>query len=228
MWQVLKAELRYSAPLVSILLAILIPVLIIFALFGGEEIEKSQPAVLVLLWAVAVILIVFSLLMGSKIKKDRWLSLLPLPLRTIGLVRLYFVTVVWTVLFISFWAIHLIFHFHILQMETLWRMLSLTGIVLSVNALYVLSRDLPFKIRRKSRILFFHNDEYPSIIITLMLILVFTFPVGVDVLGLSKNTQTALLSFYSSWPGALILNQCWLALYGLSIYIFTHRRTYVA
>jgi hypothetical protein len=150
MWRLLRTEITYNRILLTILLGLYMPLLAVFAIFGGEEIAKSQPGIMGLMWALSVMFSVLYMIDQSKTRRVRLFMEAPIKPAAAAGTRMLLFLVFWGGLSAGFWAVHLVFHSRLFQWETLWGFLSLTGIVMFTHAGYMLAQDVRyFSIERR-------------------------------------------------------------------------------
>jgi len=203
MWRLLLTEIEYNRTLLTALWAVYLPLLVIFALFGGDEISRSQPGVMVLMWALGVIFSVFYMMDLSKTRRIRYFLSAPLRPGAVSMAKILIFLAFWGTLSAGFWTVHLLFHSGLFQWETLYGFGSLTGIALFIHACYLMAHDVKFTMTRR-RIFKVQAGEFAGSLIPAALLLGFGlvfFAQGV----FAPGVRAAGVRFFSSSLGGLLL-----------------------
>jgi len=142
MWQLFKSLSEYSKFILIASMSVVTMVSAVFVFIGGRDLDHSIPAYRSTLFAATAVVWLYSILNLHKEKRDRFHTLLPISVKQIGMVRVFFLITFWMALLVMFFLSNLIIgntqSFSIL----FWDVMSLTGFVLMVNAAPFLHRDL--------------------------------------------------------------------------------------
>jgi len=228
MLNILKAEIKDNLLLLVIpYILVLLPIFInIYQDWPTAEFDLR--AIKSMMGVGIIFIILLRLVNISKNKKDRFHFLLPLSVRKIAITRLCFAITIWLSFLIFYWIgsstakpyrIDLIF----------WEALSITGFILITNAFVFIYRDITSVFYGK-----FKNNVsvilYNFMIIIGYLIFYLLFSITIPYFDFLKHLvpfQIEGAEFSSSLTGTIFFNVIGLGLSSLSIYVFTHRKSYL-
>lgn len=142
MWKIVKNELKYSRQTIFALVLVMLVFLIVWIIAGRENPDNSYPALRMVFLNMMLILWITNIARQYKEKTIRIHQLLPLSGWKIGLTRLLtFPLVALNTLFV-FALVILLAKPGFVQPVIVWDWLMLAGILLLVNVLPYLHRDL--------------------------------------------------------------------------------------
>lgn len=222
MWRLLQTEILYNRVLLTVLWVIFLPLLTIFALFGGEEIVKSQPGIMGLMWALSVVFSVFYMMDMAKTRRSRLFLSVPLKPTAVSGARILIFLLFWGSLSAGFWTVHLLFHARLFEWETLFAFLSLTGTVIFIHACYMLARDVKYTLtsRRIFRVPLGEliGGLLPAVLLILFVVVFFGRGTFADKIGAEGQI------FFASLQGGVLFLMLGLTLSILDIVVFSLRR----
>lgn len=151
MWRIIKAELKYDRLRIGLFL--LFCVAAFLTIWLGVKWERNRVPMVMLMVLVLSLSGVYA---GEKTrtiqKRDRLHLLFPVPLWQIGLTHILYpffvLSIIYLLLFLSVLAARPLVNYE-LTMPSVSHMLTLTGLVLIVNAVILLHRDLWMTFTRK-------------------------------------------------------------------------------
>ena len=226
MWKLLKAQIQYNKIILIIVYLIFLPICITFVVQGWQEMDKSFPALRAVLMATTAMLFLFNIVRLQREKRDRFHFLVPLNIWKIAVSRVLQIILFWlSVLSLVLFAF--VSRPSIFDLKILWDLLSLTGFVLVLNAAPFIYRDLSFCFQAKSK------KVVLVIVYTLMImagyLLFMLFVVSAESISLSSDlvlVKKGFSSFINTFMGALFFNLCGIILTGISLFVFSKRKTY--
>lgn len=226
MWKILKAQIDYNKIVLAVSYLVFLPIYISFIVQGWQEIDSSFPALRAVLLAVTAILLLFNIIRLQREKRDRFHHILALSPWKLGISRELLIIIFWiSVLFLVSFAF--VLRPAIFDLKKLWDLLSLTGFVLIMNAAPFLYLDLNFCFQARSK------KVALVIIATLMIIalyfLLMLFIISTGAFSISDSLlsiRNEFSNFIHSGMGALCFNLCAMLITGLSVLVFSKRRTF--
>jgi hypothetical protein len=227
MLKILKAQIQYNKIILIISYLIFLSVYVSFVVQGWQEFDNSFPALRAVLMATTAMLFLFSIIKLHREKRDRFHHILALNIWQLGISRVLQIITFWfSLLLLVLFAFLL--RPSIFDLKILWDLLSLTGFVLVLNAAPFIYRDLSYCFHSKSK------KVVLVIIYALMILagylLFMLFVVSVGSISLSRDlvlVKKNFSSFINTFSGALSFNLCGIILTGISIYVFSKRKTYI-
>ena len=226
MWKILKAQIEYNKIVLIISYLIFFSIYISFVVQGWQEMDNSFPALRAVLMATTSMLFLFNIVRLYREKRDRFHHILSLSIWELGISRVLQVIVFWmSLLFLVFFVF--VLRPSIFNMKILWDLLSLMGFVLVLNAAPFIYRDLSYCFHSKSKKVVLVIAYALMILAGYLLFMLFVVSVGSislssDLVLVKKNFS----SFINTFSGALFFNLCGIILTGISLYIFSKRKTY--
>lgn len=151
MWQIIRAEMNYDRLRIGLFLFFCVAVFLV--IWVGVMWERNRIPMIMLMVLVLSLSAVYAGERNRTIqKRDRLHILLPIPLWQIGLTHLMYpiclLLIIYFLLFVSV-LVARPFVDYALRMPSLAHMLTLTGLVATVNAVILLHRDLRMTFSRK-------------------------------------------------------------------------------
>jgi hypothetical protein len=226
MWKLLRAQILYNKVVLIIVYLIFMSIYISFIVQGWQDIKSSFPALRAVLVATTAMLFLFNIVRLQREKRDRFHLLVPLNIWKIAVSRLLQIVMFWlSVLSLVLFA--LVLRPSIFNVKIFWDLLSLTGFVLVMNVAPFIYRDLSYCFQAKSKkvVLVF--------VYTLMIfagyLLFMLFVVSAESISLSSNlvlVKKGFSSFINTFIGAFFFILCGIISTGLSLYVFSKRKTY--
>lgn len=226
MWKILKAQLQYNKVILIISYLIFLSVYVSFVVQGWQELDNSFPALRAVLMATTAMLFLFSIIKLYREKRDRFHHILALNIWQLGISRELQIIVFWfSLLFLVLFAFAL--RPSIFDLKILWDLLSLTGFVLVLNAAPLIYRDLSYCFHSKSK-------KVVLVIVYALMILAgylmfMLFVVSADSISLSSDlvsVKKGFSSFINTFRGALFFILCGIISTGISLFVFSKRKTY--
>ena len=226
MLKILKAQIQYNKIILIISYLIFLSVYVSFVVRGWQELDNSFPALRAVLMATTGMLFLFSIIKLHREKRDRFHHILTLNIWQLGISRVLQITTFWlSLLFLVLFAF--VLRPSIFDLQILWDLLSLTGFVLVLNAAPFIYRDLSYCFHAKSK------KVVLVIVYALMILagylLFMLFVVSAESISLSSDlvlVKKKFSGFINTFRGALIFNLCGIIFTGISLYIFSKRKTY--
>lgn len=225
MWKILKAQLQYNKFILIFGYLIFLNVYAPYVI-QGWRVENSFSALRAVLIATTAMLFLFSNLKFHREKRDRLHHMLALKIWQLGISRMLQIITLWfSFLFLVLFAFML--RPSILDLKILWDLLSLTGFVLILNAAPFIYRDLTYCFQKKSA-------KVVLVIVYVLMILAgyflfMLFVVSARSISLSSDlvlVKKNFSSFINTFRGALIFNFIGIIFTGVSLFIFSKRKTY--
>lgn len=142
MWSLLEAEIEYRKTAGLVLLSLSGILLLGVLIFSWESWNKDGVTIGALLVTVTAVFWVMCLLDTSNEGRVQQWTALPLPLRTLGLTRSLTPVLFWALACSIFWVAYLLLRSSQFEAIQVWFYGSLTGFVLTANALFLIYSDL--------------------------------------------------------------------------------------
>ena len=226
MWKILKAQLQYNKIILIISYLIFLSVYVSFVVQGWQELDNSFPALRAVLMATTAMLFLFSIIKLHREKRDRFHHILALNIWQLGISRVLQIMAFWLSLLLLVLFVFVL-RPSIFDLKILWDLLSLTGFVLVLNAAPFIYRDLSYCFQAKSQ------KVVLVIVYALMILagylLFMLFVVSAESISLSSDLvllKKNFSSFINTFKGAVFFNLCGIIFTGISLYIFSKRKTY--
>ena len=226
MWKLLKAQIQYNKIILIIVYLIFLPVFIAFVVQGWQEMDKSFPALRAVLMAATTMLFLFNIVRFQREKRDRFHFLVPLNIWKIAVSRLLQIIIFWlSVLSLVLFAF--VLRPAVFDLKILWDLLSMTGFVFVLNAAPFIYRDLSFCFHSKSKKVVLVIAYALMILAGYLVFMLFVVSVG----SISLSSDLVLVkkgfsSFINTFMGALFFILCGIISTGISLFIFSKRKTY--
>ncbi|HEX9973567.1 MAG TPA: hypothetical protein VGD14_15960 [bacterium] len=226
MWKLLKAQIIYNKIVLIVGYVIFGSAFIAFVIQGWQEMESSFPALRAVLLAATATLFLFNTVRLQREKRDRFHHILSLSVWELGISRVLQIILFWLSL-LSLVLFAFVLRPSTFELKILWDLLSLTGFVLVMNAAPYIYRDLSLCFHAKSK-------KVVLVILYVLMILVgyflfMLFVVSAESISLSSDlvlVKKGFSSFINTFKGALFFNLCGIILTGISLYVFSKRKTY--
>ena len=226
MWKILKAQIIYNKIILIIGFILIVSVFIPFVVQGWQEMNNSFPALRAVLLAATAMLFLFNIVRLQREKRDRFHHILPLSNSELAISRLLQIIIFWlSLLFLVLFAF--VLRPSIFDLKILWDLLSLTGFVLVLNAVPFIYRDLSYCFHAKSK------KVVLVILYALMILagylLFMLFVVSAESISLSDDlvlVKKGFSNFINTFRGAAFFNLCGIILTGISLFVFSKRKTY--
>lgn len=224
MWRLLKAEVSYDRLRIGLFLFFCM--IAFLTIWLGVKWERNRVPMIMLMVLVLSLAAVYA---GEKTrsiqKRDRLHVLFPVSLCKIGMTHLFYPVIVllimYFLLFVSVLAARPFVNYS-LTMPSFSHMLTLTGLVLIVNAVILLHRDLRMIFSRKPQRLLIFVFWFVVYIGALLPFYVVTNFLGV--FGENTPAQNILTRLLESFTGFMAAG---LLLSALSLVVFIKRKSYV-
>lgn len=228
MWRILRAEICYNKIIVGITCGIALFIIIVNSVRGWPNPTLNLRGTKAIMTVAVAVACFVSFLKFFKEKRERYLSILPLSIKEVGVSRLLFMGIVWLSLVLLFligsstaqpyWVDNII-----------WDTLSLTGFIMMINAYIFIHRDLTIRFQDRYQKLIL-MILYSILIIMGYLVWYLLFTVAIPYFKFLEP----LNQFKKDFPnvssvaiGAIFFNLCGIGLTVLSIFIFKNRKTYL-
>jgi len=224
MWRILKAEYTYNNYTVITAFSLVMIISIIFLMWGGDQLAKSVPAYRSVLVAAVMIVWMYRMMQLQKEKRDRIHILLPIPIGKISAPRVLFIILFWASILFLFIICNLIIQNPADFSPLLWRMCSLSGFVLLVNAVPFIQRDFIYTFLQKYQKVI--NNVIWIIVLILGFLLYNLFMMSTDKFGSFSGSAIYFHKAASSVGFALLLLLIGVGFSFLSIIIFKRRKIY--
>lgn len=226
MWKILKAQIQYNKIVLIISYLIFLSVYVSFVVQGWQELDNSFPALRAVLMAMTAMLLLFSIIKLYREKRDRFHHILMLSIWKLGISRVLPIIAFWFSL-LSLVLFAFVLRPSTFDLKILWDLLSLTGFVLVMNAAPYIYRDLS---------LCFHDKSKKNVLVILYVLMILAgylmfmlFVISAESISLSSDlvlVKKNFSSFINTFIGALIFIFCGIIFTGMSLYIFSKRKTY--
>jgi len=224
MWRLVKAEIINDK--IRIVLVYFFSIICFITIWYGVKWERNR-APMAMLVMVAATLIIGFICEKKRIaqKRGRLFGTLPVPTRQIGIFHLIYPFFGWLSIGILYFLSYFIlqnFSIKILTTPSWLQMLTLNGLILIVNACYLLTRDLRIAFDKKYQRMFMSIFWVLIYCVALLPFYIMTNSFG----AFGENTSLQIyLTEMSSSP--IWINVLGLLLSGFSFYVFLHRKSYL-
>ncbi len=226
MWKILKAQIIYNKIVLIVGYLFVLSAFIPFVVQGWQEIDNSFPALRAILMATTAMLFLFNTVRMTREKRDRFHHILTLNIWELGISRMLQIIAFWfSVLFLVLFAF--VLRPSIFDLKILWDLLSLTGFVLVLNAAPFIYRDLS---------LCFHAKSTKVVLVILYALMILAgyllfmlFVVSAESISLSSELvmmKKNFSSFADTFRGTVFFNLCGIIFSGISLFVFSKRKTY--
>ncbi|MBI9070804.1 MAG: hypothetical protein JEY94_04360 [Melioribacteraceae bacterium] len=227
MFKIIKAELKYYKTLLMVTSIFLISMHFTFLTYGAENLDKSVPALRVSIFAFAVIVFVYRVITLFKEGRDRVIVVLPIHPGSIGFARLLFIPIFWVSAISLFFLCNLIVQFNNIGSEFISELVSLTGLVLVLNALAMIYLDFLHFGLNKKQIIYVQAGG--------IILAAFSYLIFIALIPLTENFgilifeifNLNLSNIYQSYFGAVIMLCIGVLASVISKNIFMKRKTYL-
>lgn len=226
MWTLLKAQIIYNKIVLIVGYVIFGSAFIAFVVQGWQEMDNSFPALRAVQLAATAVLFLFNTVRLQREKRDRFHHILTLSIWKLGISRVLQIIAFWFSL-LSLVLFAFVLRPSTFELKILWDLLSLTGFVLVMNAAPFIYRDLSYCFHAKSK------KVVLVIVYALMILagylLFMLFVVSADSISLSSDLvllKKNFSNFINTFRGALFFNLCGIISTGISLYVFSKRKTY--
>jgi hypothetical protein len=226
MWKLLKAQIIYNKIVLIVGYLIFGSAFIAFVVQGWQEMDNSFPALRAVLLAATATLFLFNTVRLQKEKRDRFHHTLSLNTWELGISRVLQIILFWLSL-LSLILFAFVMRPSIFELKILWDLLSLTGFVLVMNAAPFIYRDLSYCFHAKSKkimlvILYALMIMAGYFLFMLFIVSAESISISNDLVLVKKNFS----NFINTFRGAVFFNLCGIILTGISLYVFSKRKTY--
>ena len=229
MWYIVKAELRYYYKIVLIPL-ICINILLAIAFLTSGKIRLGTdiigvPSVALVVTAVAAFMIIVD---RAKTKRSRFLAVLPVSVRSIGISQYLSLYIIWAFILAVFCCTLMIFRPEAAVGDVALTVFTFNGIYLYFSATYIMSRDLCF-VRRPAGKAGIRIDLSPGAFIPLLnfLLLLYFVLLPVPYIGIEPPLYTDIVQFMFSLTGAIVLNIFGLCLVLAGVFVYSRRLSFL-
>lgn len=226
MWKILKAQIQSNKIVLIISYLIFLSVYVSFVVQGWQELDNSFPALRAVLMAATATLFLFNTVRRTREKRDRFHHILSLSVWELGISRLFQIILFWLSL-LSLVLFAFVLRPSTFDLKILWDLLSLTGFVLVMNAAPYIYRDLS---------LCFHDKSKKNVLVILYVLMILAgylmfmlFVISAESISLSSDLvllKTNFSNFINSFGGAVFFSLCGIIFTGISLYVFSKRKTY--
>jgi hypothetical protein len=162
MWKILKADLIYNKLILIIPCVVVLFGMVINVLLGWQNVELDLPGVRSLMTTAIILLLIFNFIKYIQEKRVRLISILPLSIKKVALSRLLYIIFIWTSFLVLYWISSSTakpYRFNII----FWDTLSVTGLVLFINAFPYFFPDFKFSF----------IEKYKTVVLKILLVLIF-------------------------------------------------------
>jgi hypothetical protein len=142
MRHIIKAQFEYHKFSMALALIVIMGLDIGILGWGWTGIRPDIPGICTIMAVVVVVLWFFRVIWMIKEKAERYHATLPIARGEIALARLLVIDLFWLTIFVLFWILFLIIRPQSFQLSIIWYSLSVTGILVAVNAYPFIHRDL--------------------------------------------------------------------------------------
>jgi len=153
-------------------------VTVTFCILGGKDLDKSLPAFRSTLVSATAVLWLYLILVLHKEKRDRLHALLPIPLKQMGMARVFVLFGFWMILLVLFLLTNIIIGNTSSFSTIFWEFMSLTGFIFMVNSAPFIHRDLTFIFLKKYQRFLLTILYIIFVMIGYILFIVFVIPLG--------------------------------------------------
>ncbi|MFC1508691.1 hypothetical protein ACFL60_03275 [Candidatus Omnitrophota bacterium] len=230
MWHIVKAELHYNYKIVMIPL-VFINIFLALAFITSGKIRLGTdivgvPSVALVLTAAAAFIIMVD---RAKTKRNRFMAVLPVSVRSIGISHYVSLYIFWTCILAIFCCTLKIFRPEAMVGDITLTMFTFNGIYLYFSATYTMSRDLAYYFRRpvgKAGINIVLSTEAYIPLFNFLLLLYFVL-LPTPYLGIKPPFYVDIVQFMFSLTGAIVLNIFGLCLVIAGVYIYSRRKSFL-
>ena len=224
MWRIIKSEFNYYK--LPITLIYLFCVICFITIWFGVKWEQNRAPIIMLIMLIGTIGICFISEKNRIIqKRDRLLLTLPITLHKIGIINLVYPFIGWLSILIVFRISSMIVQplteINVTR-PSLIQLLTFNGLILFVNAAFLLHRDLKavfIKQSQKTIVFLIWLISYIAIFLPFYIVINFA-----GAFGENTSLQRLLLELSVS---PIRINALGLLISGCSFYVFFRRRSYV-
>lgn len=227
MYAIIKSELFYYKNILIVVSTFIISLNTVFILYGGDSIEKAVPALRVSCFAFTIILFVYRIITLAKENRDKIFASLPIDRKDAGLARVVFVPLFWAFSILLFFISNIIVQNSVFISGIVSEVISITGIVLILNALAIIFLDLiNFGYTKKQKIVVQSAGILFGIITYAIFILIIPLSDSFESASL-QNMKSNIQGTYQSILSGIFLLGTGILLSALSAGIFANRKTYL-
>ena len=224
MWRILKAEIINDK--LRIVLVYIFSIIAFITIWYGVKWERNRAPMAMMMMVVATLIVGF-ICEKKRIaqKRGRLFGALPIPTKNIGFFHLIYPFFAWLSIGILYFLIYFIlqnFSTTILTTPSRVQMLTLNGMILIVNACYLLTRDLSIAFDKK-----YHRMFMSVFWVLIYLVALLPFYIMTNSFGaFGENTPLQIyLNEMSRSP--IGINVVGLILSGFSFFVFLQRKSYL-
>jgi len=229
MWKILKAEIvSYKYIIMSGFLYNIFGFMI-YVIWGGWLEGYIQAAIMSIMAAATIIVILGTTAKRSKSSIVRFHVMLPVSQSKVYNVQLLIVSLFWIITICLFSIINMIKPRNE-DIFSLWSIFFLNGSLLIMNSIISTIQNIGFCFTRKTKILFFYNDEISGMLLTVILMIItllLTILLVGDISGQFGSLQKNVYTLFHSRYFVFFLNLAGFCLLYLSVFAFTRRRSYI-
>jgi hypothetical protein len=224
MWRILKAEIINDG--LKIILIYFFAMICFIITWFGVNLDRNRAPLTMMIMVVATLLLGY-VCEKKRIaqQRSRLYGLLPISIRKIGFFYFTYPFIAWLSIGILYFLIHTILQYlssKILIAPSFLQMLTLNGMILIVNACYLLTRDLRIAFDKK-----YHRIFMSIFWVLIYLVALLPFYIMTNSFGaFGENTPLQIyLDEMSKSP--IGINVAGLILSGFSLIIFLRRKSYL-
>lgn len=224
MWRILKAEIITDKQ--RIVLVYIFSIISFITIWYGVKWERNRAPLAMMMMVVATLILGF-ICEKKRIaqKRGRLFGILPISTRQIGVFHLIYPFFAWVSIGILYFLIYILlqnFSIKILTTPSWLQVLSLNGMILIVNACYLLTRDLRIAFDKK-----YHRMFMSIFWVLIYLVALLPFYIMTNSFG-AFGENTPLQSYLHEMSNSPIgINVIGLVLSGFSLCVFLRRKSYL-
>lgn len=227
MFNLLKSELKYYKVILTILSTLLVTLHTVFLINGTDNLGNSVPALRVVILAFTLILFVYRTITLIKDGRDKIFVGLPLEPKSIGLARLSFLPVFWLFAVSLFLLSNLIAQFSNIEFYFVAEIISLTGLIILLNALVMIYIDfINFGLDRKKTLIIQISGIFLAAFSYFLFIILMPIAESIELTTL-QNFRVNISNIYRSFFGAIFMLLLGSVFTIISINIFSKRKSYL-
>lgn len=227
MWKIIKADFRYHQFIFIVPVAVVLTGLVANVVQGWRQLERDFQGMRTVMAVAAAFIFFFKYVTLIGEKRNRHNMLLPLKSWQIGLPRLLFTILIWVALLILYWSTTATARSYRSDI-IIWDTISLSGLILTANALMFIFVDLNYTSVKKIHKLWLML-LYPFLLLCGFIVF-FSFGVSEQswqIFKLLLPYKADFSSLSATAIGAFISLVIGIVATYASVLIFEHRRTYL-
>jgi hypothetical protein len=228
MWKLLKAEIAYRKDIFLLIFLSSVIFFIFLFFYLGKNWPDKNVGFFFLVYMVFCIVVTAAFNPWIREKRNRRFLLLPVSIRTIGIVRIAAEIIYWFILIALFLGYSLLTNAFTVNKETLLALYAQTGIVLMGYSLACFWGDMVWPIDSESSVSLVEKI-IGSILKLFIPVLLFLLGI-IQFIGMSQcydKVKDIYYHMYQTAAGASVLFFPGFILFILSIFVFEHRKSYI-